>query len=127
MLISINMAARVLVWISLFLTLLAVSQGYFATIDAHEEVCYFDRVSSGTKLGLTFEVVEGGFLDIDVQVGILHFRRFCGFVIIPYTVRSQARMIGSYTRGRGSLVGSTQWPHTWTACTSTALVTRCRV
>lgn len=31
-------------------------------------MCYFDRVSSGTKLGLTFEVVEGGFLDIDVQI-----------------------------------------------------------
>jgi hypothetical protein len=70
MLIATIMAARVLVWMYLFLILLAVSQSYFATIDAHEEVCYFDRVSSGTKLGLTFEVVEGGFLDIDVQVGI---------------------------------------------------------
>jgi hypothetical protein len=68
MLIATIMAARVLVWMYLFLILLAVSQSYFATIDAHEEVCYFDRVSSGTKLGLTFEVVEGGFLDIDVQI-----------------------------------------------------------
>ena len=41
---------------------------YFVTVDAHSEECFFDKVSSGTKLGLTFEVVEGGFLDIDVKV-----------------------------------------------------------
>ena len=42
---------------------------YFVNVDAHAEECFFDRVSSGMKLGLTFEVVEGGFLDIDVKVG----------------------------------------------------------
>lgn len=41
---------------------------YFITIDAHSEECYFDRAIAGTKLGLMFEVVEGGFLDIDVQI-----------------------------------------------------------
>lgn len=42
--------------------------GYFVSVDAHAEECFFDRVSSGMKMGLTFEVVEGGFLDIDVKV-----------------------------------------------------------
>lgn len=42
--------------------------GYFVTVDAHSKECFFDRVTSGMKLGLTFEVVEGGFLDIDVEV-----------------------------------------------------------
>ena len=42
---------------------------YFVSVDAHAEECFFDRVSSGMKMGLTFEVVEGGFLDIDVKVG----------------------------------------------------------
>ena len=37
-------------------------------VDAHAEECFFDTVSSGMKMGLTFEVVEGGFLDIDVKV-----------------------------------------------------------
>jgi len=41
---------------------------YFLVIDAHAEECFFDRVTSGTKMGLTFEVVEGGFLDIDVTI-----------------------------------------------------------
>jgi hypothetical protein len=43
-------------------------RGYFVNVDAHAEECFFDRVSSGMKMGLTFEVVEGGFLDIDVKV-----------------------------------------------------------
>lgn len=43
--------------------------GYFTSVDAHAEECFFDRVSSGMKMSLTFEVVEGGFLDIDVKVG----------------------------------------------------------
>ena len=38
------------------------------SLDAHAEECFFDRVSSNTKLSLTFEVTEGGFLDIDVKV-----------------------------------------------------------
>lgn len=41
---------------------------YFITVDAHAEECFFDKVQNGTKLGLTFEVIEGGFLDIDVRV-----------------------------------------------------------
>ncbi len=48
--------------------LLPEARGYFAHIDAHAQECFFDRVSSGMKMGLTFEVVEGGFLDIDVKV-----------------------------------------------------------
>ena len=44
------------------------SQAYFIAIDANEEKCFFERVNTGTKLGLMFEVAEGGFLDIDVKV-----------------------------------------------------------
>jgi len=43
------------------------AEGYFITIDAHAEECFFDKVTSGTKMSLMFEVAEGGFLDIDVK------------------------------------------------------------
>ena len=62
--------------ISLFSTILIISTisqscwGYFITIDAHDEECFYDKVSSGTKMSLTFEVVEGGFLDVDVTVSL---------------------------------------------------------
>ncbi|XP_022110308.1 transmembrane emp24 domain-containing protein 2-like [Acanthaster planci] len=43
-------------------------KGYFIAIDAHAEECFHDKVTSGTKMALTFEVAEGGFLDIDVKI-----------------------------------------------------------
>ena len=45
-----------------------VFRSYFITVDAHAEECFFDKVKSGTKMGLMFEVAEGGFLDIDVRI-----------------------------------------------------------
>ena len=48
--------------------LINVSQAYIITVDAHAEECFFEKTTAGTKLGLTFEVAEGGFLDIDVSV-----------------------------------------------------------
>ena len=47
---------------------LASVHTYFITVDAHAEECFFDKVKSGTKMGLMFEVAEGGFLDIDVRI-----------------------------------------------------------
>jgi len=57
-------------WAFLFslLCLFQTASSYFIHIDANEEPCFFDRVTSGTKMGLMFEVAEGGFLDIDVKV-----------------------------------------------------------
>lgn len=47
--------------------LFPVTQAYFVNVDAHAMECFFDKVSNGMKMSLTFEVVEGGFLDIDVE------------------------------------------------------------
>jgi len=61
-------------WSKLFLSLLVTlsavhpSTSYFITVDAHAEECFYDKVKSGTKMGLMFEVAEGGFLDIDVRI-----------------------------------------------------------
>lgn len=68
--------------------------GYFITIDAHAEECFFDRVSSGTKLSLMFEVAEGGFLDIDVHVSpprSPHPLRFCPLLIHSLSLLSTSR------------------------------------
>uniref|UniRef100_A0A914QHQ1 GOLD domain-containing protein n=1 Tax=Panagrolaimus davidi TaxID=227884 RepID=A0A914QHQ1_9BILA len=57
-------------WMFIFVFFAAITQlhAYFITIDAYEEKCFFERVKNGTKLGLIFEVAEGGFLDIDVKI-----------------------------------------------------------
>lgn len=70
----------------LLVLLLECSYGYFITIDAHAEECFHDQVTSGTKMGLIFEVAEGGFLDIDVTVsgvinGIRMFQNLSGYMV----------------------------------------------
>ena len=63
------MAWKSLLACSLLLLLTIKSTlAYYVLVDAHSEECYFEKLTSGTKLLLTFEVIEGGFLDIDVRV-----------------------------------------------------------
>ncbi len=56
----------------LLLSFAAVVQGFAILIDAHAEDCFYENVRAGTKMSLTFQVAEGGFLDIDVSVGAKH-------------------------------------------------------
>lgn len=54
-----------------FLFLATISKkvdAYITTLDAHSEECFFENAVAGTKLGFVFEVMEGGFLDIDVTI-----------------------------------------------------------
>jgi hypothetical protein len=58
-----------IVVVSAHLSVNSISQAYVITIDAGiENECFHERVPIGTKLGLSFEVVEGGFFDIDVDI-----------------------------------------------------------
>lgn len=41
---------------------------FVVTVDAHTQECFMEKADAGTKLGLTFEVIEGGFMDIDVKI-----------------------------------------------------------
>ncbi|PIK50114.1 putative transmembrane emp24 domain-containing protein 2-like isoform 2 [Apostichopus japonicus] len=52
----------------LLLSLLAACEGYLVKVDAHAEECFSEELTSGTTFSLTFEVAEGGFLDIDVSI-----------------------------------------------------------
>ncbi|XP_019876285.1 transmembrane emp24 domain-containing protein 2 [Aethina tumida] len=49
-------------------TIFSNGYAYFITVDADAEECFFDKVDAGTRMGLTFEIAEGGFLDIDVRI-----------------------------------------------------------
>lgn len=55
---------------SLGILLLSIKtiSSYYISIDAHTDECFFERLTSGTKLLVTYEVIEGGFLDIDMKV-----------------------------------------------------------
>lgn len=51
------------------LVLLSTSvHAYFMTLDANEEQCFFDKLTTGTKMEVSYEVAEGGFLDIGFKV-----------------------------------------------------------
>ena len=51
---------------------------FFITIEPHIEECFFEKVQQGSKMSLMFKVIEGGFLDIDVQVRVLtHHLVYC--------------------------------------------------
>ncbi|XP_012946751.1 transmembrane emp24 domain-containing protein 2 [Aplysia californica] len=54
--------------LALLLAFCGISRAYFISIDAHAEECFHDKVTSGTKMSLMFEVAEGGFLDIDIKI-----------------------------------------------------------
>jgi len=48
---------------------LSAAQAYIIHVDAGiENECFHERVPVGVKLGFSFEVIEGGFYDIDVEI-----------------------------------------------------------
>ncbi|XP_050353238.1 transmembrane emp24 domain-containing protein 2 [Nymphalis io] len=59
-----------LLWLmsTILTTLFSHTNCYTITVDAHAEECFFENVEADTKMGLSFEIAEGGFLDIDVKI-----------------------------------------------------------
>ncbi|XP_064088586.1 transmembrane emp24 domain-containing protein 2-like isoform X3 [Macrobrachium nipponense] len=62
------MSAKGIFVVFALLSCFSFIHGYFVTVDAHAEECFFEKATTGTKLGLAFEVAEGGFLDIDIKI-----------------------------------------------------------
>ncbi|XP_064543198.1 transmembrane emp24 domain-containing protein 2 [Drosophila montana] len=50
------------------LLLFEAARGFMITVDAHETVCFFDRAHEKDKITVNFEVMEGGFKDIGVEI-----------------------------------------------------------
>jgi predicted RND superfamily exporter protein len=46
----------------------SLSAAFTITIDANKEECFFETVSQGDSIGIMYQVVSGGFLDIDLLV-----------------------------------------------------------
>lgn len=44
---------------------------YHVTVDASDELCFFEDLQANDPLGMSFQVTFGGFLDIDVEVSLL--------------------------------------------------------
>jgi len=63
-----SLKVQIVVLLLSLIYLVTPSFAYFITVDAHAEECFFDKVEAGTKMSLTFEIAEGGFLDIDVRI-----------------------------------------------------------
>lgn len=57
--------------LTLFCVLSCVT-AYFIHVDANSEECFYEEATQGTRMTLTFEVAEGGFLDIDVNVSCVY-------------------------------------------------------
>lgn len=49
-------------------SILSCTEAYIITLDSNDIECFHERVPIGTKLGFSFEVMEGGFYDIDVEI-----------------------------------------------------------
>eukprot|EP00127_Corallochytrium_limacisporum_P005208 Clim_evm25s201 gene=Clim_evmTU25s201 len=47
--------------------LAALTHGFIIDVDAHDVECFFVQCQPRDKITLTYEVMEGGFLDIDVS------------------------------------------------------------
>ena len=56
------------------------ASGLYIILDANAEQCFHDTVALHTKMGLTFEVTEGGFLDIDVRVRTHITKAWAGYL-----------------------------------------------
>lgn len=56
---------------SLLLIFFAIAtqvEGHLITLDPHQEECFHEKLQKGTKIKFTFEVLDGGSLDVDLTI-----------------------------------------------------------
>lgn len=54
--------------ISILFILAHYASCHLITIEPHQEECFYERLTRGTKIKFTFEVLDGGSLDIDLSI-----------------------------------------------------------
>jgi hypothetical protein len=59
-----------LTW-AVVLCCLSFCAAFTITVDANKEECFYETVSQGDSIGIMYQVVSGGFLDIDLLVRVL--------------------------------------------------------
>ena len=118
------MAWKSLLTIS-FIVLLSLKStlSYYVLVDAHSEECFFERLTSGTKLLLTFEVIEGGFLDIDIKVHRNSFISLVYFSFIQIHGPDQKEIYRGDRESSGKTTFSAHMDGTYTLCFSNRMST----
>nr|XP_016996732.2 transmembrane emp24 domain-containing protein 2 [Drosophila takahashii] len=54
--------------IVVILVLLESTCGFIITVDAHETMCFYDHANVSDKVTISFEVMDGGFKDVGVEI-----------------------------------------------------------
>lgn len=72
---------------------------HLLTIDPHQEECFHERLQKGTKIKFTFEVLDGGSLDIDLTIKDPN----------NYVIHSEQRQ----SSGRYTIEANQEGPHTY--------------
>ena len=50
------------------ISLVSLTRSYLVTVDVNNEECFYERMSNHDKLGIVYDVIDGGFLDIGFRV-----------------------------------------------------------
>lgn len=95
-----NFTIPLLVFCYLILaSLIQVARCHLLTIDPNQEECFHERLQKGTKIKFTFEVLDGGSLDIDLNIKDPN----------NYVIHSEQRQ----TSGRYTIEANQDGPHTY--------------
>jgi len=62
------MYVRSIAFLLAFLFLLPTAYLFTFDVDAHEEECFFEDLASAELLTVEYQVIKGGFLDVDVNI-----------------------------------------------------------
>ncbi|KAH8238690.1 hypothetical protein KR038_001833, partial [Drosophila bunnanda] len=63
-----KMLAIIVVKIIILTALFEPSWGFIITLDAHESECFYDSANVNDMVTISFEVMEGGFKDVGVEI-----------------------------------------------------------